>query len=262
MPRQDVVTYLFSRANRDLLATFARSNVLLAFDFDGTLAPIVGSPAAAALRESTRRLLKRTCRLYPCAVISGRARDDVRRRLRGVKVRRVVGNHGAEPSARAESLRRRVRKWLPVVRSHLSGHAGVIVEDKQFSLSVHYRNAPNRSAARQAIHTVACSLDDARIVGGKLVVNLMVPDAPHKGLALERERQRLACDAALYVGDDRTDEDVFRFAQDDRLLSVRVGQRRMSMARCYIADQQEIDRLLRRLVALRTAHVRERLGAP
>ena len=245
------MTYLFSRSNRDLLEMFAWSNVLLAFDFDGTLAPLVSPPSRAAMRPSTRRLLKRASQLYPCVAISGRAQADVRSRLRGVEICRVVGNHGAEPSSGGDALRRRVQRWLSVLRPRLSGWQGVRIEDKGFSLTVHYRQSRERSATRRAILAAVRSLDRVRVIGGKLVVNLLVPDAPHKGLALERERARFACDTVIYVGDDDTDEDVFQLDRPGRLLSIRVGRKRTSAAPYFIRNQAEIDRLLETLVALR-----------
>jgi trehalose 6-phosphate phosphatase len=248
------VTYLFSRPNRDLLAMFASSNVLLAFDFDGTLAPLVDTPAHAAMRASTRRLLKRASRLYPCIVITGRSRTDVRGRLRGIDVSRVVGNHGAEPAPNGAGLRRRVQQWLPVLKARLARRQGVVVEDKGFSVAVHYRQARERSSTRRAVLSAARSLEDVRLVGGKLVVNVLVPDAPHKGLALERERSRFACDTVIYVGDDETDEDVFQIDRPGQLLSIRVGRRRASAAPYYIRNQREIDRFLEALVALRGGH--------
>jgi trehalose 6-phosphate phosphatase len=244
------VTYLFTRDNHDLLDMFAWSTVLLAFDYDGTLAPLVAAPHQARMRASTRRLLIRASKLYPCVVISGRAQGDALGRLRGVEVCRVVGNHGAEPSREAGTIQRRVRRWLPVL-TRLSRRQGVFVEDKGFSVSVHYRQARKRVAARRAILKAAQSLPDVRIIGGKLVVNVLVPDAPHKGLALERERARLACDTVVYVGDDETDEDVFQLDRPGRLLSIRVGQKRSSAASYYIRNQAEIDRLLETLIALR-----------
>ena len=247
------MTYLFTRAHRDLLDMFARSNVLLAFDYDGTLAPLVNAPARATMRVSTRRLLMRASKLYPCVVITGRAQGDALGRLRGVEVCRVVGNHGAEPSPGAKTMRRRVQQWLPVLKSRLSQRQGVMVEDKGFSVTVHYRQARQRNAARRAILTAARSLNDVRIIGGKLAVNFLVPDAPHKGLALERERAHFACDTVIYVGDDETDEDVFQLDRPGRLLSIRVGQKRTSAAPYYIRNQPEIDRLLGILVALRGA---------
>jgi trehalose 6-phosphate phosphatase len=127
-----------------------------------------------------------------------------------------------------------------------------VIEDKEFSVAIHYRHALRRDAARRAILAVARSLDDMRIIGGKLVVNLVVPEAAHKGFALERERVHFGCDTAIYVGDDQTDEDVFQIDRPWRLLSIRVGRDRTSAATHYIRSQLEIDRLLGTLVALRT----------
>ena len=248
------MTYLFSRPNRDLLETFAWSNVLLAFDYDGTLAPLVGVPARATMRASTRRLLRRASRLYPCAVITGRAKADALARLRSIEVCRVVGNHGAEPCADVEVIGHRVRQWLPVLKARLSRRQGVVIEDKGLSVAVHYRRARDRTVTRRAILTAARSLKDVRLVGGKLVVNVLVPEAPHKGLALERERSRFGCDTVIYVGDDETDEDVFQLDRPGQLLSVRVGRKPTSAASYYIRSQAEIDRLLQTLITLRRGH--------
>ena len=84
--------------------------------------------------------------------------------------------------------------------------------------------------------------------------------APDKGLALVRARSRSGCDTAVYLGDDETDEDVFRLDQPGQLLTVRVGRRRDSAAAYYIRRQAEIDRVLRSLLASRPRPVRERGG--
>jgi trehalose 6-phosphate phosphatase len=230
---------------------FAWSNVLLAFDYDGTLAPLVNAPAHATMRGSTRRLLRRTSQLYPCAVITGRAKGDAIGRLGNIDVCRVVGNHGAEPSPHGKAMRRRVQQWLPVLKARLSRRQGVVIEDRGFSVAVHYRQARERNATRLAILSAARSLKDVRLVGGKLVVHVLVPDAPHKGLALERERAQFACDTVIYVGDDETDEDVFQIDRPGQLLAIRVGRKRTSAASYYIRNQTEIDRLLETLVAMR-----------
>jgi trehalose 6-phosphate phosphatase len=253
-PQLQPVTYLFSRPNHDLLEMFAWSNVLLAFDYDGTLAPLVNVPAHATMRASTRRLLRRASKLYPCVVITGRAKADAHGRLRHIEVCRVVGNHGAEPSPNEDAMRRRVQRWLPVLKARLSRHQGVVIEDKGFSVAVHYRQARERNSTRRTVLSAARSLEDVRLVGGKLVVNFLVPGAPHKGLALERERSHFACDTAIYVGDDETDEDVFQIDRPGQLLSIRVGRKRTSAAPYYIRNQAEIDRLLGTLVALRGGH--------
>ena len=72
-----------------------------------------------------------------------------------------------------------------------------------------------------------------------------MPDAPHKGLALERERAHFACDTVIYVGDDETDEDVFRLDRPGQLLveSGSDGTERRWRAD-YIRNQAGIDKFL------------------
>jgi trehalose 6-phosphate phosphatase len=88
-----------------------------------------------------------------------------------------------------------------------------------------------------------------RIVGGKLVFNLLPERAPHKGLALRAARARFGCETALYVGDDETDEDVFALDEHGTLLTVRVERSRGSCAAYYLQDQDEIDPFLEALIA-------------
>lgn len=243
--------HLLAAAHRAVLERFAWSQGLLALDFDGTLAPIAPRPEAAAMRPSTRALLARAARLYPCVVISGRARADAARRLAGVPVRAVIGNHGAEEARTPGRRPTVVRRWRAELERRLAHVSGVVIEDKRLSLAVHYRACRRRREARAAILDAASSLGPLRLVGGKQVLNLLPAGAPHKGMALERARARLGCDTALYVGDDDTDEDVFSLDQPGRLIGVRVGVRRGSAAAYYLRSQREIDDLLRALVRAR-----------
>lgn len=242
---------LLAGSHRDVLAKFAWSNVLLALDYDGTLAPIVPDPRRAVMRATTRALLERVCSNYPVVVISGRAQADVQALLGDVAVRDVVGNHGIEPWTGAPDLVDEVQRWLPILTERLADYKGVHIENKAYSLAIHYRHSREKRRARAAIQEATQQLGDVRIIGGKLVVNVLPHDAPHKGIALERERERWACDTAIYVGDDETDEDVFALDQPGRLLSVRVGMRRTSAAHYFVRDQQAIDRMLRALIELR-----------
>jgi trehalose 6-phosphate phosphatase len=242
---------------RDELRRFAGSRTLVAFDFDGTLAPIVTDPDQAAMRPSTRRLLERVARAYPCVVISGRSRADVGRRLRGVPLAGVVGNHGLEPWHAKSRATRGVRRWIPLLEEELGAIPGIAIEDKGLSIAVHYRQCRDREKARARVLAAATRLGPARLLGGKQVLNILPAGAPHKGLALERARARLQCEAAVYVGDDETDEDVFALGRPGRLLGIRVGRKRSSSAAFYVRTQADVDRLLRALVALRPKPVVE-----
>jgi trehalose 6-phosphate phosphatase len=130
---------------------------------------------------------------------------------------------------------------------------GVDVEDKRFSLAVHYRRSRRKRDARKAIYDTVNALPfRMRTIPGKLVVNVVPERAPHKGDALLELRAKEGADTAIYVGDDATDEDVFMLDQPGRLLSIRVGLARSSSASYFLRNQREIDALLARLARLRT----------
>ncbi len=243
--------HVLAEASRAPLGEFARSRLLVAFDYDGTLAPITSNPAQAPMRDRTRELLRELCRRYPCVVISGRARHDVQLLLSGIELAAVAGNHGAELPGFEENASAEVSGWRAHLADALGGLPGVLVEDKQHSLSVHYRAAGDKTAARSRIFEVVAQLDSARVIGGKDVVNLVPKGARHKGYALDELRRGASCDAALYVGDDETDEDVFKMRRALRLLTVRVGVKRASEAEYYVKTQREVDALIEALVELR-----------
>jgi trehalose 6-phosphate phosphatase len=244
--------HLLARENLSLVEQMAWSQVLLAFDFDGTLSPIVAERQGAAMRERTRKLFRRVCELYPCAVVSGRARSDVRARLDGARVRYVVGNHGLEPGASLVRFRREIRGVRPLLTQQLAAEQGVDVEDKEYSLAVHYRRSRRKRAARTAILRAVGGLPGAfRVVPGKCVINVLPVQAPHKGDAVLKLRAAARADTVLYVGDDVTDEDVFQIDQPGRLLNVRVGRSRASAAAYFLRDQREVDALLATLCSLR-----------
>jgi trehalose 6-phosphate phosphatase len=242
---------ILSPENREVLVQFAFSNALVAFDYDGTLAPIVADPERAWMRPRTRKLLEELARVYPCIVISGRGQADTRSRLQGIGVRGVIGNHGAEARLALNGFTHEVSRWRKLLEARLSGEQGITIEDKAHSIAIHYRRARQKRKAREAALEAAASLGKVRVLGGKQVVNLLPLGAPHKGDALERERGRLECDTAIYVGDDDTDEDVFRLDQPGRLLTIRVGAKQSSQAAYCIRDQRQVDALIGELWALR-----------
>lgn len=243
---------ILSRPGLEVLTAFSRARVLIAFDFDGTLAPTVPDRDRAEMRPETRELLRRACRLYPCAVISGRSRHDVQRRLGSATVRSIIGNHGLEPSIGMKAFTKQIAAIRPRLEDALRTCAEIEVEDKRYSLALHYRHCSNKAAARRAIRAAIIALDrPVRILPGKLVVNVVPRHAPHKGGALVALWRKLGAQRALYVGDDVTDEDVFLLGRPETLVSIRVGRSRSSAASYYLRDQRRMDPFLGRLCALR-----------
>ncbi len=245
-------TDLFSPGGMAALGRYADSKMILALDYDGTLAPIVDDPARALMRPQTRELLQEVVNRYPVLIVSGRAQGDVLKKLRGIRVREVIGNHGIEPLASSDRLAEEVQSWIPTL-SRVTQLEGVTIEDKGFSVAIHYRHSPQPDHAMAAILEVASSLKDVRVLGGKCVVNLLPKDCPNKGTAVERELERLEHECVVYLGDDETDEDVFALEKPGRLMGIRVGADRPTRASFQIGDQLHVDQVLRALLELRSA---------
>jgi trehalose 6-phosphate phosphatase len=242
---------ILARDGVQALADLACSNVLLGFDYDGTLARIASTPGAARMRLATRRLLSQVARRYPCVVISGRTHADLVTRLGGIPLWQIFGNHGLEPWAANNEALSVVREWMPQLQALVATHAGLVIEDKRYSVAVHYRHVRERARVRQAIAKVTRGLRNVRVLGGAEAVNLLPLGAPDKGTALHHARRALACDTAIYVGDDDTDEVAFASAPPSQLLGIRVGPARISRAAYRLQTQRDIDRLLRTLLTLR-----------
>lgn len=250
--RGSSVKYLLAKSNIEVLDQFAWSKGLLAFDYDGTLSPIVAERERARMSPGTTALFRQICRRYPCAVISGRSSTDVRRTLGTAAVKYVVGNHGMESDASRSGFPKVVERMRRFLEESLSRHSGIEIEDKAWSLSVHFRRSRERRKARLAIEAALLRMPvAARAIPGKCVVNVLPARARTKGDALLSLREQEGADTALYFGDDATDEDVFRLDQPGRLTTVRVGRTAESAAEYYLRGQPEIDLVLERLLRAR-----------
>jgi trehalose 6-phosphate phosphatase len=243
---------ILSPEGRDVLDELAARQALLAFDFDGTLAPIVADRDAARVRPETLAFLRVLAILYPCAIISGRARADVAARVSRIPLIAVIGNHGAEAGFGPvdRSGREEIVAWKRRLKAELSYVPGIDVEDKGYSLAVHFRQVPSWPAARHLSLRAASALEGARVSGGHAVVHVTPAGAPDKGTAIGDLLRRIGSRSVLYVGDDRTDEKVFRSPLVD--VGVRVGRTARSAARWYLPAQAAIDELLGALLAART----------
>jgi trehalose 6-phosphate phosphatase len=231
----------------------APRRVLLAFDYDGVLAPLVKDPEGAWMRPGTRALLERLTALYPVAVVSGRAWRAGARFLDGVHAT-IVGNHGFElgrPTRVPPALARTVRGWRRRLERELADVPGVFFEDKQSTLSVHWGWARGRDIhrAQKAVYAAANLLEGTRLLPGKKVLNVLPHDFPTKGDAVRALVKRLRCEAAIVLGDDVTDEDAFAVGAP-LVFGVHVGPGE-SLAPWRLKRQVEVDRLLELLIAAR-----------
>jgi trehalose 6-phosphate phosphatase len=244
--------HLFTPEGEAALQAILALRPLLAFDFDGTLAPIVVRPDDARVPPAVAEHLETIARDLPVAILTGRSVDDVMPRL-GFAPRYVIGNHGAEdPAASAphgggalDALRLRLAADPGLTA------AGVTVEDKRLSLSLHYRSAADPQAALARIDVLLVGIEPALArFGGKFVVNVVAAGLPDKGDALLDLVRRTGVEAAMFVGDDVTDEAVFRRARPP-WLTVRIGRDDPRSAAMFGLDSEaELVTVLARLAAM------------
>lgn len=240
----------------------AAPQLLVTLDFDGTLSALADTPEQARLEPELKAALRELAAAKGVSVfiLSGRALKSVRAlvRLRNLY---YGGNHGIEikgpgfawSDAGALRTRRLIAGLAAGLRERFPPGTGVLVENKVFSASVHYRNLA--AAARRLFFDRMKDLMSAP--GGALywrnghkVFELLPRGATHKGSAVELLREHLGRPFCLAVGDDVTDEDMF-LAVEGRGVGVRVGRKAGSKAGYFLAGQGEVLRLLRFLTDLR-----------
>jgi trehalose 6-phosphate phosphatase len=238
---------ILNRPHSGVLEHFAWSRVLVAFDFDGTLAPIVQDPGDACVRPATARLCRRLATLYPCTIVSSRAARDLSRRVAH------LGEWTTWSGTQRVSLdaRQQIEEWLSAIGSIGLRFPRIEIEDKVSRLTIHYRRSRHKRSVVAAIQDAASRFEGARILAGKQVLHIQPADVADKGTAVVDLLQQHRCDTVVYVGDDETDEDVFALDLPGRLLAIRVGRNLRSRAAYYVPSQRCVDDLIALLVAMR-----------
>jgi trehalose-phosphatase len=237
----------------------AAGRLLVACDVDGTLAPIVDDPAAAAPRPDSLAALAGLARLpgTTVALVSGRRLAELRTMTGLGPPVVLVGSHGAEHGTDLELTPEAARLLEHVVRDvHWVTHGvhGVQVEVKAGSVAVHVRRATHLDAHRVVADTLAGpgARPGVRTTLGKKVVELSVVDVD-KGRALDRLRDEARADAVVFLGDDTTDEHAFALLRPGDV-GVKVGDGD-SLARFRIGDTADVAAALELLLAERTASI-------
>ena len=198
----------------------ARSAILL--DVDGTLAPIVRHADDARVPEATRAILIQIARKYGLvACVSGR-QASMARRIVALGSIAYLGNHGiellragatqVELEREAAAWQRRVHQFAEKADARDLQRLRVRFEDKGPIVAWHWRGAPDEDAAEMAVKGLAERAEAAgfRTHWGRKVLEVRPPIELDKGRGIHWLLRDADLDAALYVGDDRTDIDAFR----------------------------------------------------
>jgi trehalose-phosphatase len=246
--------------------------ILLLADYDGTLTPIVDRPEDAILTDDMRQILRSLSVLNNCTVgiISGRSLTDIIDRVGLISVV-YAGNHGMEIKGLSGVLYvdPEVKKAQPIIHGlykklvkKLGRIKGVRVEDKGFSLSIHYRLVDE--GILQKVRAIFENIvNDAQVSGvvrithGKKVFEVRPAVDTNKGKAIKTLIDKYKKDTAIgskrllliYLGDDQTDEDGFKAIEEyGNGISIFVGApQAQSAARYFLNSPDEAAEFLRML---------------
>lgn len=211
------------------------TNKLLLLDYDGTLVDFTPIPYQAMPSE---RLLSVLLKLNSntntrVVVITGRGYLDIEKMIGFLPIG-IVAEHGAMIKE-GKSWEKRFNGndlWketvFPLLREITSGCPGSFVEEKYFSLAWHYRNAELQKGYTQSRELIRIlekeNYSDLRILDGNKVVEIM-PEQSGKGKITQYLLNRNNYDYVLSIGDDKTDEDMFKVLLDDeKYFTIKVGQ--------------------------------------
>jgi trehalose 6-phosphate synthase/phosphatase len=233
----------------------------LLLDYDGTLVPLARSPELAAPDDELLGLLERLAAApgIQLDIVSGRSHETLEQWFGNLPVS-LWAEHGfwhrSSPGTTWEAAVTVVPEWMERIRPILEQFAGDTpgsqVEVKSASVAWHYRGSPREFGARQA-HELRMLLGDVlsnqplEVLEGKKVIEVRL-----RGVSKSVVAQRVAAESGpgtviVAIGDDRTDEELFR-ALPSSSLTVAVG-RPWTSAIFRLDDHRAVRRVLHSLVA-------------
>lgn len=230
--------------------------LILLLDYDGTLTSIAKHPRLAVLVKKQRKILKRLT-VHPnikAVIVSGRKLSDVKSMI-GIPRFTCVGNHGCEIALAGKRIvhpsARRFAPLLKRIRKELSAKLkikGVFFEDKEFTLSIHYRLAVKRDLSRFKrffYEAIRPWKEKVKITTGKKVYEIQPPFDLDKGKAVIFLIRKLGLSKyfPIYIGDDKTDEDAFKVLKE-KGITIRVGRCRKSAAKYYVSNIADVYKYL------------------
>ena len=250
---------LSNEAKSKLVSDFQKSGQrLMLLDYDGTLIPFSAKPEKAKPSGEVKRLLKKLAKdpKNEVVLISGRDKYTLEKWFGGLKIG-LVAEHGAwtkEKGKEWKTIETLSSDWKeevhPILELYVDRTPGSFVEEKEFSLVWHYRGANPRLGDMRAREVVNDLVNltanlNLQVLEGSKVVEVKNAGV-NKGRAAWRWISRKTWDFILAIGDDLTDEDVFKVLPAAAWsIKVRFGA---SAAKFNLGSPSQVGALLREMV--------------
>ncbi|MCE2928497.1 MAG: trehalose-phosphatase [Candidatus Caenarcaniphilales bacterium] len=214
---------------------------LLIFDYDGTLTPLAKEHNQALLSDAQIAKINSLTKFENTlvAIVTGRSLTNLKSLLAGRLSDKVLlyGTHGAE--IQQESSTSEHREILQAVRDKFADEPHVYFEDKPLSLTLHYREHPDRADLKMRLDQEAQKLATLfRVQLGHDVYEFLPKDI-NKGLAIKDLAVKHSEYYQTFFGDDLTDN--FGFIEVNKLkcLSIQIGERIKEREAGYLIDSVE-----------------------
>lgn len=216
-------------------------NVLLIFDYDGTLTNLVKDHNGAILTDEEAQLINKLTEApnTQVSIVTGRAISNIKMLLGGRLNDKILlyGSHGAEKGEEAADPV--IKKILDEIKAKYINEPYIYFEEKPLSLTIHYKEHPDREELIERLLRTAGDYEaDFRIQQGHDVFEYL-PKHINKGIAI-RDLHNIRPDHLLvFLGDDLTDN--FGFVEVNKLngLSIQVGERIKEREAGYLIDRVE-----------------------
>ncbi len=249
----------YNQTNKE---TFFNKKKVIFLDYDGTLTPIVERPELAVLSPEMRATIKHLSEKYTVAIVSGRMREDVEK-LVGIKGIFYAGSHGFDIMGPGFSMvQPEVEKIVPVISQvikelsrKLGDVPGIIIEKKKFSVAVHYRLVAQQylSLISETVNKIVQEKKELRLMSGKKVFEILPDIDWDKGKAVRWIMDALKVSwqdvCVVYIGDDVTDEYVFRTLRTRGFGILVSDEHRESAADFQLSSTEEVKKLFEKVIS-------------
>jgi trehalose 6-phosphate phosphatase len=238
--------------------------LFLALDFDGTISEITNTPDKAIPLKGIEEALNLLSAFIPIAIVSGRDLQNLRQRI-SLKNIFYSGSHGfeiLEPGGKVYFPGKGM-KFMEVLE-HIQGQlktalcniSGALIEEKKFSIAVHYRQCKEMDKGKliEITSLLLKKIPELKIIKGKQVLEIIPNSLCNKGSAIgfimcliNHEVQHFP----IFIGDDITDEDAFRLFQNGHGIGVIVkGRKGKTTAGYSLQNTLEVKEFLEKLSLL------------